>query len=367
MMADASGVAHPASRHDDGAGPEAGDRLALLDGRGEADVAALEGIAVVRHVLQIPQMGREDVRGADRERRVQEDRCLRNLALAHERREVEQQLLSPFDGEGGDQQVAAAPQRPLDLFGQNLAALLKGHPRPRPVAVGGFAEHVVQVLGRFRLREKQLVVGPDVAGKQQAQHALFAIAGRNLQFDGGRPEDVPGIPVARAQARADILPLIVVDRADLRQAGLGIAAAVDGRHGGTAPLGVSAIETRDLGLLDMAAVGQHVGQQIAGAGGAEDRPAESLLDQLRQQAGVIDMRVGQKHEVDLRRIEGEGAVVELPDRLRPLEQSAVHQELTARMRDPVAGAGDRAGRAAENQIHSHVMSSCSTAARSGAR
>jgi len=80
---------------------------------------------------------------------------------------------------------------------------------------------------------------------------------------------------------------------------------------------------------------------------------------------VVDMRVRQEDEVEARRREREGAVIEALQRLRALEQAAVDEEGAAVVADPERRAGDGAGGAAETEDHSHA--GCGTApAGSGA-
>ena len=63
---------------------------------------------------------------------------------------------------------------------------------------------------------------------------------------------------------------------------------------------------------------------------ARIRPAETLARQLRQQPAVIDMRMGQKHGVDIGRAERERPIVQRLQCLRPLEQAAVDEEAAGR-------------------------------------
>jgi hypothetical protein len=75
--------------------------------------------------------------------------------------------------------------------------------------------------------------------------------------------------------------------------------------------GPAAVELLDLEFLDMGAVGQHRAGQVDCRRGCVDGAGEALLDELRQQAGMIDMRVAEDHRRDLTRREGEGPVVQL--------------------------------------------------------
>ncbi len=58
-------------------------------------------------------------------------------------------------------------------------------------------------------------------------------------------------------------------------------------------------------------------------------PRKPCLHQLRQQAAVVDMGVGQQHGVDVGGPERKGAVVQLLQRLVALEHAAVDQDALA--------------------------------------
>ena len=59
---------------------------------------------------------------------------------------------------------------------------------------------------------------------------------------------------------------------------------------------------------------------------ARIRPAKAVAHELRQEAAMVDMGMGQQHSVDLGRAKRKGPVVELLQRLRSLKQPAVDQE-----------------------------------------
>ena len=67
-----------------------------------------------------------------------------------------------------------------------------------------------------------------------------------------------------------------------------------------------ALRAHPLALLDEGAVQQHHRQQVDGGAGGEDRAAKAQRAQPRQQAAVVDVRMGEQHEVDLPAIERPG-------------------------------------------------------------
>ena len=148
---------------------------------------------------------------------------------------------------------------------------------------------------------KDLLVRAEVAGEQQVQSARAVF---DVQLDRGGAKDVPGIPEARPHAGARLDPLLVAHALDLTQAVLGIPARIDRRDRVSPAAPVAPVQLLDLALLDVAAVREHEREQVRGRLGGMDRALEAMLGQLGQQTAVIDVGVGQQHEIDGVRLEG---------------------------------------------------------------
>ena len=102
-------------------------------------------------------------------------------------------------------------------------------------------------------------------------------------------------------------------------------------------------------LLNLGRVGEHDPEQVAGRRGAVDRPVETLADERRQVAAVVDVGVAEDDRVDLVRVEREVAVP-LPGFLAAaLVQPAVEQDLVVADFEQVHGPGDAAGRPPEGE------------------
>ena len=86
---------------------------------------------------------------------------------------------------------------------------------------------------------------------------------------------------------------------------------------------------------------------------ARMRPAKSVAHQLRQQAAVVDMGMGQKHGVDIGGTKRKGAVVQLLQGLLSLKQAAIDQEAPGSGLEEIAGARHGAGRAAKPDGDAH--------------
>ena len=165
--------------------------------------------------------------------------------------------------------------------------------RPVVVAVGRFANDIVQAGRRLRIGLQQLGVGAEIAGGEHPQRLAGRAFAGEFDFDRGRAEQMSGVPVARAHARHDLNPSLVIDRAESIERGDSIALRVDRRHERTPARRIAPVERGDFRFLDAAGVGQHVGAQVDGAARRQDRAAKAAAHQLRYQAAVVDMRVRQ--------------------------------------------------------------------------
>ena len=302
-------------------------------------------------------MAGEDARGPTGKRRIDVDRDLRQLALGHQPREVDDQLLRALHREGRDQQRAVRMDRGPDLVAQCRAAGLVGCLGPVGVAVGRLADDIVEIARRLGIGMQQLEVGADVAGEQQPQRPVRACPCRgDLDLDRSRAEQVARVPEPCPDAGKDAEPAIIGFRPEEREAGVGVRARVDRFDRLLAPARLAPVQLLDLDGLDMGAVGQHDAGEIGGGGRRVDRTGKAVLDQFRQQAAVIDVRMAQDHGRDVDRPEREWPIVQLFLRLRPLKHAAVDQQLARARLQTEARAGDSSGSAVEGQAWRHRRS-----------
>ena len=76
--------------------------------------------------------------------------------------------------------------------------------------------------------------------------------------------------------------------------------------------------------LDVRRVAQHYVAQLAGRGAGVYRAAEALLIERGQHPGVVDVRMGQQHEIQLARGDGQGSVlIEVPALLHAVIDNAL--------------------------------------------
>jgi hypothetical protein len=101
----------------------------------------------------------------------------------------------------------------------------------------------------------------------------------------------------------------------------------------------------------MGAVGEHDLEQFGRGCRDVDRPPVTQGSQARQQAGVVDVRVGEQHEIQAAQVEFERRQVFRPGVVPALEHAAVHQKARVPGLHQGARAGDLAGAAEETKPH----------------
>ena len=72
-----------------------------------------------------------------------------------------------------------------------------------------------------------------------------------------------------------------------------------------------AVAVLGVALLNMSGVEQHDAHEVGGHTGGQDASREAALDQQRDAARVVDVRVGDEQDVDVAGVEGEHGVVQL--------------------------------------------------------
>ena len=103
-----------------------------------------------------------------------------------------------------------------------------------------------------------------------------------------------------------------------------------------------------LKLLDMGGILQHDLTQLGGGIRRKNLSLKPFLCQKRQQTGMIDMRVGDKHIIDLRRLHRELLI--LID-VRSLLHTTVHQDTLVLPVNKMTAARNFMGRTDKFQLH----------------
>ncbi len=102
MMADAAGVAHSTCGNDDMEAGEPGDRLALINGFREVQLTGSQKPVQIDARIETGRVIPKDFRRTDRQRRIEENWCGRNLTAGHQVGQIDDQLLGPFYRKSGD-------------------------------------------------------------------------------------------------------------------------------------------------------------------------------------------------------------------------------------------------------------------------
>ena len=149
-------------------------------------------------------------------------------------------------------------------------------------------------------------------------------------------------------ARSQLNALVVVHTHEQLHGRLGVLHGIHGLHQlGTGALGLAVLPL-GLELLDVGRVPQHDTAQLhRGVGGVDFAP-EAVAHQQRQHTGVVDVRMGSQHPVDLAGCHRDGLVlVDIP----ALLHAAVDQEPTTRGFQQRTAAGDLMVRAQKRDLH----------------
>ena len=73
-----------------------------------------------------------------------------------------------FHREDRDDEIAAVGERCLDFLFEQCAAVVDRKIDAVAIAIGAFANHMVEAGGRLGIGVKGLVIGAEVAGKKEA-------------------------------------------------------------------------------------------------------------------------------------------------------------------------------------------------------
>jgi hypothetical protein len=111
-------------------------------------------------------------------------------------------------------------------------------------------------------------------------------------------------------------------------------------------------------FLQRARVAQHDAGELARRRGRDHLASKAALDQQRNAAAVIEMRVRQQHEIDRGGIEAELGGIALLHRIAALEQAAIDEDALAAAFEQMARAGDLARGSVAGQRDHGALCSC---------
>ena len=358
MVADPAGFAHAAGREDHLRRLIKIDGLRLLAGDGHLQAREKEGIAPRiqngPHLLVKIAVIRlhEDAGRFIRQRRVDIDREIRMaghqpslLDLPYEI----QQLLGAPHREGRDHHIAAAVERRLDIARQlRDKVLVVRSLLVIAVPVRGLHHNIVCLGNGLRVLQDRLVRVAQIAGEHDLLRGLSL---GQPQRNARRAEQMAGIRKAHVHALQYGEAFVILAGDKPRDGRLGILHGIHGLHlasAGALPLAVLPLR---LHLLDVRRVPQHDIAEIAGSFRGVDLSFEAVFDQQRQQAGVVDMCVGQYHAGQLGGIHRN---ILVDKDISALLHAEVHQEIPVVYRQHTAGTGHFVCRAQKGKLHTVI-------------
>ena len=292
------------------------------------------GKAVLPTVLLV------NLRGLERHGAVEVDRHTRQLAARHQQLQEVNDLLGPSDGEGGDQENPSATQH---LASEDLELRIHVFIAVAPVSISRLQDEIIGFRRGDGVGIDRHPVASNVS-REQDSHAPAPVL--DSELDHGRAEKVPHIEHPEGNAGVELLPGIVLFRAEELHRRLHVVGNVErqGRRMLRLPLAV-----QELGILHLQVGGvqQHEPGQFRRGRGRVDRAAVTLADETGQVAAVVDMGMREKHPVHAARLEGCGLPVLLSERFEPLEHPAVDHQPPPIHLEQVARSSHRSRRAME--------------------
>jgi hypothetical protein len=192
------------------------------------------------------------------------------------------------------------------------------------VAVGRFQEQGGRRIdGRLGVLEDGDIVAAHVAREAPGAADAVGPLGRDLQAAGA--QQVAGAAVAEEDPGRDLPLLVERHGAEQLQGPPGVVPRVERLRVGVPAVPFFA-RVADLLLLDLPGVEEHQGDQSAAGLRAVDRPGEPLGNEARQEAGVIQVGMGEQHRVQPVGRERERIPVALLELFVSLEEAAVDED-----------------------------------------
>ena len=181
-------------------------------------------------------------------------------------------LLGAAHGEGGNDHVAAAVERPLQHFGEG-AGVVEAHLFVEAVAVGGFDDEHIGAFHALRVAQKGLACVAHVAAENDLA-LRFPLA--QPQFNGRGAEQMPHVRKADLHALQHGQAFAIAAGAQKAERALGVVQVVHRLY--RRPAGALGLAVFPLGFghLYVGAVAQHDLQKGAGFLRGVNGPAKAL-------------------------------------------------------------------------------------------
>ncbi len=350
MVKDATAGDHAAGGNNDAGSFDGVDGLGFLDGAGEMEALDVEGIAAVLLVaceLQVVifLVLEVEVSGAEGHGAVNVDGDFGDALQLLELVEIKHKGLRAADGEGGNDDGAAALGDAIDDVGEKVEGIAAGM---LAVAVGGFAEEQIDLLGdgRSGVVQDGLIVAADVAGEDD--DGLLAIIGDG-EFEAGGAEDVAGVVGLDVKVGRDVEAAVARHGAEEFEDRIDIVGGVERNGiGMLAPLVANGVG--GVFFLEVGGIFEEESGELDGGGIGENGFVEATADEDGEPAGVVEMGVSEDGEVERFGIDGKRIPVAILEVAGALEKAAIDEQALASGLDEIFGTGDAASSAKKGEF-----------------
>jgi CheY-like chemotaxis protein len=250
------------------------------------------------------------------------------------------QRLRASDGEGGNEDDAAARRRAVDhrreLLGR-VAVVVQA------IAIGRFHHQEVGAVGGHRRPQHRIVRPAEVAREQDRCRAVVEPHERGTGQVARRRQ--PAV-----QPRDRLEGVAEADRPQQFQAAQRVLACVQ-RQRRVVFRQLVGVEVLGFLFEQVARIGEQDAAEVERGRRAVHRAVETLPCQQRQIAAVVDVRMRQHDGVDVHRRQRQGSPIAQSQRLVALEQPAIDQQTTLVRAQQVFRTGDGVGRPEKLQVH----------------
>lgn len=325
VVSDAAGLSHPRRTDDDAGIFEFVELLRVRDIPDVREILHPEWVPLIVEILvgllvKAFRVKTEYFRGIHGEGAVDKDRHAVQFAFIGELVELVNELLSPSDGESGNDDLSA----PLERLGNQAAEVASGVNRVMmlSIAVSAFDLEEIDVFDGHGIPENILVRAANITAEEVAKFAAFFL---DIEDHLGGAQDMAGIDEGDRHTRGDQHGAVVADRDKELRNLMSIMGIIERFNGWEPLLGSLFGDILAIRPLDLCGIGEHQGGEIASCKGAENVGPEALFIEVRKIPHMIDVGMADDRHIDRDWIKCK-CPVPLEGFFTPaLKQSALHQ------------------------------------------
>ncbi len=261
-------------------------------------------------------------------------------------------LLRAPDGKGGDDHLAALASRFVHDIAQFFACV--GVILVQPVTIGGFHDDDIGFGKCLGGGQDGAAGAANVAAEDDPP--LFACAEfAHIDLYGGSAQDMAGLEEGNLDAIGDRHLALETDADKLVEARLHILLRVQRLHWRQTVALALLVDILNILLLDVAAVHEHKGAEVARGKRAPDVAAIALFRQIGNIPAVVDVGVAQDHCIDRRRVERKIEVALVGFGAPPLEETTFEQHAPIVDLNQVHRTGHFSSRTQKSDPHSSYI------------